>query len=289
MVLPLIAIPVLHSSGGWIAYAGTGYLAGTLSGSWIGAFVLGNSGLLASLGLVSSAGIFGAAGGFAALGSTAAVGLGTALGAVGLGGLASALGIVPVAAFLGLTPAGWAIVGAAALAAIGAGVYAFSLPLLDWTGAGLSAIGLRSVAEWLGIAPAPTFLGLTAVDWAWLAVGATVMAVLGYLGHRTMGRINEERRKGGEPPITISGIFREVRDHECRSLGNLLRRPTAEMGDVTLSADEQSAVVRGRSYPVRRLKYVINRDGSEEITFRPWPFGRTIRLLLVKPAGGVVL
>jgi hypothetical protein len=114
MPLPLfaIAIPVLHSSGAWIASTGAaGYIAGTLSSTWIGAFVLGNSTWLGSLGLVSAAGIFGATGGLAALTSSAALSVGTALTAVGLGGVASSLGIAPVATFLGITPVGWAAAG----------------------------------------------------------------------------------------------------------------------------------------------------------------------------------
>ncbi|MCY4463462.1 MAG: HigA family addiction module antitoxin [Albidovulum sp.] len=113
MPLPFfaIAIPVLHSSGAWIAStAASGYIAGTLSSTWIGAFVLGNSSLLSALGLVSAAGIYGAASsGLAALGSGVALGMGAALTKVGLGGVASALGIAPVVTFLGLTPVGWAI------------------------------------------------------------------------------------------------------------------------------------------------------------------------------------
>ncbi|PLS22171.1 hypothetical protein [Neptunicoccus cionae] len=114
MPLPLfaIAIPVLHSSGAWIASTGAaGYIAGTLSSTWIGAFVLGNGTLLSSLGLVSAAGIFGATGGLAAVTSSAALSVGSALTAVGLGGVASSLGIAPVATFLGLTPVGWALAG----------------------------------------------------------------------------------------------------------------------------------------------------------------------------------
>ena len=114
MPLPLfaIAIPVLHSSGAWIAStAASSYIAGTLSSTWVGAFVLGNSGLLGSLGLVSAAGLFGATGSLATLTSSAALSVGSALTSVGLGGVASALGIAPVATFLGLTPVGWAIVG----------------------------------------------------------------------------------------------------------------------------------------------------------------------------------
>lgn len=126
MPLPFIAIaiPVLHSSGAWIASTGAaGYIAGSLSSTWIGAFVLGNGSLLSSLGLVSAAGIFGATGGLAALTSSAALTVGSALSAVGLGGLASALGIAPAATFLGLTPVGWAIGATAFAAASTLGVY----------------------------------------------------------------------------------------------------------------------------------------------------------------------
>jgi hypothetical protein len=119
LIIPLpllaIAIPVVHSSGAWIAStAASGYLAGTLSGTWIGSFVLGNSSLLGSLGLVSAAGIFGATGGIAAMASGAALGVGSALTAVGLGSVASALGIALAVTFLGLTPVGWAIAGTGA-------------------------------------------------------------------------------------------------------------------------------------------------------------------------------
>ena len=126
MPLPFfaIAVPVLHSSGTWIASTATSsYIAGTLSGTWIGTFVLGNSSLLSSLGLVSAAGIFVATGGLAALSSDAALGVGSALTAVGLGGVASSLGIAPTVTFLGLTPIGWAIAGTAATVATTLGLY----------------------------------------------------------------------------------------------------------------------------------------------------------------------
>jgi len=111
MPLFALAIPVLHSSGAWIAYAGSGYLAGTLSGSWVGAFILGNSGLLAGTGLISAAGLAGAAGVLTGLGAGAAAATGVLLTNIGLGGVASWLGIAPVATFLGLTPFGWVIGG----------------------------------------------------------------------------------------------------------------------------------------------------------------------------------
>ena len=131
MPLPLLAYPVLHSSGAWIAYMGSGYLAGTLSSSWIGAFILGNGTLLSSLGLVSAAGVAGATGVLSSVGAAATAGiaggvaaggagLGSALASIGLGGVAAKMGIAPVATFLGLTPIGWAVTGGAAVVATGA-------------------------------------------------------------------------------------------------------------------------------------------------------------------------
>jgi len=126
MPLPLfaIAIPVVHSSGAWIASTGAvGYIAGTFSSTWIGAFVLGNGTWLSSLGLVSAAGLFGATGGLAALTSSAALLVGNTLTAIGLGGVASSLGIAPLATFLGLTPVGWAVAGTTVVIASTLGVY----------------------------------------------------------------------------------------------------------------------------------------------------------------------
>lgn len=91
MPLPIfaLAIPVIHSSGGWIASSAGAYIAGTLSTSWIHAFVLGNLGFLSNIGLVSAGSIFGAA---VAGGGSA---LGAGLTSIGLGGLAQSLGLVP--------------------------------------------------------------------------------------------------------------------------------------------------------------------------------------------------
>jgi hypothetical protein len=123
-MLPMIAVPLLHSSGAWIAStAAGGYVAGTLSGSWVGALVLGNAGLLSSLGLVSAGGIFGAAAtGIAGISSTAAALGGSALSAVGLGGIASSLGLAPTV-ILGLTPVGWALTGITSLSVGGLVIY----------------------------------------------------------------------------------------------------------------------------------------------------------------------
>lgn len=222
-----IAIPVLHSSGAWIASTGAaGYIAGTLSSTWIGALILGNSTLLGSLGLVSAAGIFGAAGGLASLSTTATLGVGSALTAVGLGGIANSLGLVPAATFLGLTPVGWAIAGAT----------------------------------------------------------ATIVAALGYYAtHKTMRRMNEERANGGLGPITITQIVKEVRLLEANSLEAILKKLSVELPNVSLSTDGQDLSVDGQVFSLRRLKYVVNQDGSEEVVFVT-RVGRKKRILLVKSA-----
>jgi hypothetical protein len=46
-----IAWPVIHGAGGWIASTSVGgYIAGTLSTTWAGAFVLGNQLLITATG-----------------------------------------------------------------------------------------------------------------------------------------------------------------------------------------------------------------------------------------------
>lgn len=77
-MLPLLAVPVLHSSGAFIAYSGTGYLAGTLSSSWLGAFVLGNSGLLAGASALTATSI----GGFLSGAKSSATGVAASLGII---------------------------------------------------------------------------------------------------------------------------------------------------------------------------------------------------------------
>lgn len=123
-MIPFIAVPLIHSSGAWIAStAAGGYLTGTLSSTWIGAFVLGNASLLSGLGLVSAGGIFTAASsGIAGVSSTTAALGSSALSAVGLGGIASSLGIAPTV-FLGLTPVGWTIASGTTLAVGGLAFY----------------------------------------------------------------------------------------------------------------------------------------------------------------------
>lgn len=106
-MLPYIAVPIIHSSGSWIAStAAGGYVAGTLSSTWVGAFIAGNASWLSGLGLTSAAGVMAAmSGGISSLGAA----LGSGLTAVGLGGVAQSLGLAPVTYF-GLTALGWSII-----------------------------------------------------------------------------------------------------------------------------------------------------------------------------------
>lgn len=118
-MLPLIAVPLIHSSGAWIAStAAGGYVAGTLSTTWVGAFIAGNATILTGLGLTSGAGVLAAmGGGLSGMGAA----LGTGLSAVGLGGVAQTLGLAP-ATFLGLTVVGWAA-AIASVATLGIGYF----------------------------------------------------------------------------------------------------------------------------------------------------------------------
>jgi hypothetical protein len=126
-MLPLIAVPLLHSSGAWIAStAAGGYVTGTLSSTWIGAFIAGNAGILSGLGITSAAGTLAALGG--GLSSVGAA-LGGGLTAIGLGGVAKSLGLVS-ATFLGLTVAGWAT-AAASVAVVGVGYFFTRKKLID--------------------------------------------------------------------------------------------------------------------------------------------------------------
>ena len=149
-MIPFIAVPILHSSGAWIAStAAGGYVAGTLSSTWVGAFILGNSGVLSSVGLVSASGIFAAAASsVAGLGSSAAAVSGSALTTMGLGGLVSSLGLAPTM-FLGISPVGWVVAGSTAIAASGLGVYLKASVMKSINAerqkVGLSKIGLRDL------------------------------------------------------------------------------------------------------------------------------------------------
>lgn len=227
MPLPLLAIPVLHSSGAWIAYAGSGYLAGTLSTTWVGALILGSTTLFTSIGLVSTAGIAAASGVLAGFGASAAAGLGTALTTVGLG----------------------------------------------------------SVASWMGIAPTATFLGLTTIGWAFMGVGAIALALGAVFTRRIMKKMNEERAKGGLKAITVRQLVAEVRDYEVDAMRDVLRKLAAKDATLTLKDRDEIVSISGRLFSVSKLRYRINKDGSEEIGYTT-RFGRFASVHLVKGKDG---
>ena len=151
-------------------------------------------------------------------------------------------------------------------------------------GSALTAVGLGGLASSLVIAPAATFLGLTAVGWAVAGTTVLIASTLGfYVTRKTMRRINEERKKGGLAPITIPQIVKDVRLLEAQSLATILKRLSLEMDAVTLLDDQESVSIDGRVFSVQRIKYLVNTDGSEELVFVTL-WGRMKRILLIKAA-----
>jgi len=206
-MLPLIAIPLLHSSGGWIAStAAGGYIAGTLSSTWIGAFVAGNAGLLSSIGITSAASVY------AALGGT-------------------------------LSSAGTAL------------------------GSGLSAIGLSGLAQSLGLAPA-TFLGLTFASWAIAASGALIISGSGlvyFVARKKLQLINDERRKGGLVDTNWREILEDARNYEKQAMFDVLEKLGEESKDIIVHRQSESVEIKGVSYSIGDLKYVVEKNGAERI------------------------
>lgn len=205
-MLPLIAIPILHSAGGWIASTTAGgYIAGTLSSTWIGAFVAGNAGLLSSLGITSAAGVY------AALGGT-------------------------------LSSAGTAL------------------------GSGLSAIGLSGLAQSLGLAPA-TFLGLTFASWAIVTSGALIIAGSGlvyFVARKKLQLINDERRKGGLADTNWREILEDVRNYEKQAMFDVLEKLGEESKDIIVHRQSESVEIKGVSYSIGDLKYVVEKTERKE-------------------------
>lgn len=98
--------------------------------------------------------------------------------------------------------------------------------------------------------------------------------------------INEERKKGDLDPTTLNEILKELQVFEARSLEAILTQLAKEMEGVALSSDHRCFMVNGQIFPVNRLKYVVNKDGSEEVVFVT-RIGRKRRVILVKPAAGL--
>ncbi|WP_339805409.1 hypothetical protein [uncultured Marinobacter sp.] len=225
-MLPIIAVPLLHSSGGWIAStAAGGYVAGTLSSTWIGAFVAGNAGLLSGIGITSAAGVSAALGG-------------------------------------ALSSAGTAI------------------------GSGLTAVGLSGVAQSLGLAPA-TFLGLTFVSWA--VVGSAVLVlsssgIIYYLSRKKLQLVNIEREKGGLPSITWRGILEEAQQFETQAMTAILEKLAKETGGFVVRREAGAVEIKGVSYNIANLKYVVEKNGAEYIVrASKVPFRRIVLYTVTDP------
>ena len=57
------------------------------------------------------------------------------------------------------------------------------------------------------------------------------------------------------------------------------------MGNVSLSSDRKEVTIDGQVFQVNRLRYVVNKDESEEIIFVT-RLGRSKRVLIVKAEPG---
>ncbi|MGP6086879.1 hypothetical protein [Antarctobacter jejuensis] len=176
------------------------------------------------------------------------------------------------------------LVSAAGIFGAAGGLSALTSTAALSVGSALTAVGLGGVASSLGIAPVATFLGLTPVGWAVAGTTTLIASTFGlYFTRKTMRRLNEEREKGGLESISITQIVKEVRLLEARSLEAILVRLSFEMDAVQLFNHQKNLSVDSQVFSVHRLKYVVNKDGSEELVFVTRA-GRKKKILLIKAA-----
>jgi len=149
-------------------------------------------------------------------------------------------------------------------------------------GSGLSAIGLTGVAQSFGLAPA-TFLGLTAASWAMAAASVAAVGVGYFFTRKTLLEINQERFKGGLAAVTWAEIIAEARDYEKQALMNILEELEAETGgDIVLDRANEKVVIRGKTYKVGGLKYIIENNGGEYVAQRTKVPFKKIVLFVIK-------
>ena len=116
------------------------------------------------------------------------------------------------------------------------------------------------------------------------AGSATIISSVGYyFTRKVMTQINEERKKGGLEPTTILKIIKEVKGLETSSIEAILSKLSDETRSVALSNNRKKFTVDGITYPVERLRYFVNSDGSEVITYLRRA-GRKKRIFIVREA-----
>lgn len=94
--------------------------------------------------------------------------------------------------------------------------------------------------------------------------------------------MNEERANGGLEPTTVRQVLKEAREFEAESFRAILERLSEVTSDTSLSSNQRDVTIYGRAYPLERLSYVVNVDGSEEIVYSR-KFRKRERVFLVKP------
>ena len=181
---------------------------------------------------------------------------------------------------------GVGLVSGAGIAAASGVLAGFGASAAAGLGSALTAVGLGGVASWMGIAPATTFLGLTAAGWAMMGISAIALALGAIFTRRVMKKINEERGKGGLKKITVRQLLAEVRDYEADAMREVLKALSAHRDDINFSGDENNVFISGRMLSVDKLRYRVNKDGSEVIGYIT-RLGRFASVYLVKPAGAL--
>lgn len=103
---------------------------------------------------------------------------------------------------------------------------------------GVINIFLATVAQSLGLAPT-TLFGLTVAGWAMVATSVAVVGLGYFISRKKLSEINDERVKGGLANVT--------------------------WGQIILDRLSESVVIKGKTYSVTDLKYVIAKNGGEYI------------------------
>lgn len=150
-------------------------------------------------------------------------------------------------------------------------------------GTALTAAGFGGVASWMGIAPATTFLGLTTAGWAVAGAGAAVIAAaLGTVfTRRSMKKLNEERAKGGCDPITVRKLVAEIRNYAEFAVRQVLQRLAEQSATIVFGDEDGKVWIAGEEYSISKLRYRVNKDGSEDIGYYT-RLRRFVRVYLVK-------
>lgn len=95
-----------------------------------------------------------------------------------------------------------------------------------------------------------------------MGVGAIALMLGAVFTRGKMKKLNEERKKGGLEPITVRQLVAEVRDYEVDAMRDVLRKLAAKDATLILKDRDANISINGRLFPINKLRYRINKDGS---------------------------